>query len=220
MGTKTWDFTEQVIKGRWFSVFAGLILMLGNGSTYIYGTYSKVIKTGFNYSQTQLSILGFAKDLGSNVGIFAGLLAEVAPPWVLFLTGLYGPKDPSNLVLLFAWLPSTLILVLSFSIRLIRIRKHPEELKVFYHFLYAFVILALFILFSTIAQKEVAFSRGGYRNGAAVIIVLLFLPLVIVCREEHLLYKLNKQNEDSSFNDQKPRSSITTEKIKNLRSCF
>lgn len=87
MGTKTWDFTEQVIKGRWFSVFAGLILMLGNGSTYIYGTYSKVIKTGFNYSQTQLSILGFAKDLGSNVGIFAGLLAEVAPPWVLFLTG-------------------------------------------------------------------------------------------------------------------------------------
>ncbi|KAA0051886.1 hypothetical protein IC582_028200 [Cucumis melo] len=306
MGTKAWDYTKQVIQGRWFSVFAGLIMMVGNGSTYIYGTYSKVIKTEFNYSQTQLSILGFAKDLGSNVGIFAGLLAEVAPPWVLFLIGsvqnftgffliwlsithripqpkfwqmflcvclgthssnfantaimvtsvvnfpdrrgiilgllngyvgiggailtqiylgIYGPKDPSNLVLLFAWLPSAVILVLSFSIRPICIHKHPEELKVFYHLLYVSVILAMFILFLTIAQKEVAFTRRGYTNGAAVIVVLLFLPLVIVCREEHVLYKLNKQNEDSSFNisindHQKPHSSITTEKTENSRSYF
>ncbi|KAE8652746.1 hypothetical protein Csa_013958 [Cucumis sativus] len=176
-----------------------------------------------NFANTGImvtSVVNFPDRRGIILGLLKGYVGIGGVTLTQIYLGLYGPKDPSNLVLLFAWLPSTLILVLSFSIRLIRIRKHPEELKVFYHFLYAFVILALFILFSTIAQKEVAFSRGGYRNGAAVIIVLLFLPLVIVCREEHLLYKLNKQNEDSSFNDQKPRSSITTEKIKNLRSCF
>ena len=87
IGSENWRFFKQVLEGRWFSIFAAFLIMIGCGSTYLFGTYSKVLKTKFDYSQTQLSILGFAKDLGSNVGIFAGLLAEVAPPWVLFLTG-------------------------------------------------------------------------------------------------------------------------------------
>ncbi|XP_038895748.1 uncharacterized protein LOC120083912 [Benincasa hispida] len=297
MDSKAWSFTKQVVAGRWFSVFAGLMMMLGNGSTYIYGTYSKVIKTQFDYSQTQVNILGFAKDLGSNVGIFAGLLGEVAPAWVLFLIGsflnftgffmiwlaithripqpkfwqmfclvcfgtnssnfantaimvssvgnfpdrrgiilgllkgfvgiggavytqiylgIYGHDDPANLVLLFAWLPSTVTLLLFTSIRPIRIRKHPEELKVFYHLLYVSIIIALFILFLTLAQKEVVFSRSGYGSGATVIVALLFLPLLIACREEYLLYKLNRDDDASvtlSINEQKQPPPVTTTEI-------
>ncbi|XP_022152843.1 uncharacterized protein LOC111020465 [Momordica charantia] len=76
-----WRFTKQVVEGRWFSVFASFVIMIGAGSPYLFGTYSKVIKTQFDYSQTQVNTLGFSKDLGSNLGVFAGLLAEVAPPW-------------------------------------------------------------------------------------------------------------------------------------------
>lgn len=88
-GSEAWAFIKQVVAGRWFSVFAGLIMMIGNGTTYVFPTYSKVIKTQFDYSQTQINTLGFAKDLGSNIGIIAGLLAEVTPTWVLFIIGAF-----------------------------------------------------------------------------------------------------------------------------------
>uniref|UniRef100_A0A0A0LXQ2 Uncharacterized protein n=1 Tax=Cucumis sativus TaxID=3659 RepID=A0A0A0LXQ2_CUCSA len=40
----------------------------------------------------------------------------------------------------------------------------------------------------------VVFSQSAYASGASVVIALLFLPLLIACREEFLLYKLKKQN--------------------------
>ena len=64
-------------------------MMIGNGTTYVFPTYSKVIKTQFDYNQTQINTLGFAKDLGSNIGIIAGLLAEVTPTWVLIIIGAF-----------------------------------------------------------------------------------------------------------------------------------
>ncbi|XP_023521326.1 protein NUCLEAR FUSION DEFECTIVE 4-like [Cucurbita pepo subsp. pepo] len=279
-GSEAWAFIKQVVAGRWFSVFAGLIMMIGNGTTYVFPTYSKVIKTQFDYSQTQINTLGFAKDLGSNIGIIAGLLAEVTPTWVLFIIGafqnftgffliwlsitariakpkfwqmfilvcfstnssnwantaimvtsvrnfpdrrgiilgllkgyvgiggaiisqlylaIYGHNDPSNLVFLFAWLPSLLILILFPSIRPIRIRKHPDELKVFYQLLYVSILLAIFILFLTIAQKQVVFSQAGYVGGASFVVCLLCVPILIACREELLLYKLNKQTAGPSI---------------------
>ncbi|KAE8652748.1 uncharacterized protein LOC101204150 [Cucumis sativus] len=275
MGSEAWAFIKQVAEGRWFSVWAGMMMMIGNGTTYIFGTYSKVLKSEFDYSQTQVNMLGFAKDLGNNAGIIAGLLSEFVPTWVLFMIGafqnftgyfliwlsmtrrisqpafwqmflcvcfgsnssnysntaimvtslrnfpdrrgiilgllkgyvgiggailtqiclgFYGPEDPSNIVLLFAWFPSVLILLISNSIRPIHIRKHPEELKVFYHLLYVSIVLAIFILFLTMSEKQVVFSQSAYASGASVVIALLFLPLLIACREEFLLYKLKKQN--------------------------
>ncbi|GFQ07840.1 hypothetical protein PHJA_002928000 [Phtheirospermum japonicum] len=61
--------------------------MAGAGATYLFGVYSKEIKSSLGYDQTTLNLLGFFKDLGANVGVFSGLIAEVTPTWFVLLIG-------------------------------------------------------------------------------------------------------------------------------------
>lgn len=61
--------------------------MAGAGATYLFGVYSKEIKASLGYDQTTLNLLGFFKDLGANVGVLSGLLAEVSPTWFVLLVG-------------------------------------------------------------------------------------------------------------------------------------
>ncbi|XP_059462869.1 uncharacterized protein LOC132191788 [Corylus avellana] len=77
----------RVILGRWFMVFASLLIMSVSGSTYIFGLYSNDIKTSLGYDQTTLNLLSFFKDMGGNLGIFSGLINEITPPWVVLLIG-------------------------------------------------------------------------------------------------------------------------------------
>lgn len=86
-GHEILQFTNHVIQGRWFSLFASFLIMGGAGATYLFGTYSKEIKASLGYDQTTLNLLGFFKDLGANVGVFSGLLAEVTPTWFVLLVG-------------------------------------------------------------------------------------------------------------------------------------
>ncbi|KAK9666390.1 hypothetical protein RND81_14G181700 [Saponaria officinalis] len=80
-------FMAQVMTGRWFMVFSTLLVMSAAGATYMFGSYSPVIKEALGYDQSTLNLLSFFKDLGSTVGIPSGLLMEVAPPWVVLATG-------------------------------------------------------------------------------------------------------------------------------------
>jgi hypothetical protein len=75
-------FARQVVLGRWFMVFAAVMILSASGATFIFGMYSKVLKTSLGYDQRTLNTLAFFKDLGYNVGILAGLINEVTPPWV------------------------------------------------------------------------------------------------------------------------------------------
>ncbi|KAK3228345.1 hypothetical protein Dsin_000226 [Dipteronia sinensis] len=77
----------HVITGRWFMVFASLLIMSAAGATYMFALYSGEIKSTLGYDQTTLNLLSFFKDLGSNVGILAGLINEVTPPWVVLVIG-------------------------------------------------------------------------------------------------------------------------------------
>lgn len=81
------SFAAQVIRGRWFSLFATFLIMAGAGATYLFAVYSKDIKSTLGYDQTTLNLLGFFKDLGANVGVLSGLLAEVTPTWFVLLVG-------------------------------------------------------------------------------------------------------------------------------------
>ncbi|KAM1050869.1 hypothetical protein ACFX1Q_032536 [Malus domestica] len=81
------SFVLFAAKSQWFSVFASLMVMSGSGTIYLFGTYSKELKTTFGYDQETLNLLGFFKDLGANIGIFAGLIAEVTPTWFVLLIG-------------------------------------------------------------------------------------------------------------------------------------
>ncbi|KAK1373563.1 Nodulin-like domain-containing protein [Heracleum sosnowskyi] len=86
-GSTAWRFSSQVIRGRWFSLFATFLIMAGAGATYLFGVYSKDIKSTLGYDQTTITLLGFFKDLGANVGVPSGLLAEVTPTWFVLLVG-------------------------------------------------------------------------------------------------------------------------------------
>ncbi|WCJ41581.1 Major facilitator superfamily protein [Euphorbia peplus] len=84
---EVWGFTVHVIKGRWFSLFASFLIMSGAGATYLFGTYSKDIKATLGYDQQTLNLLSFFKDLGANIGVLSGLIAEVTPTWFVLLAG-------------------------------------------------------------------------------------------------------------------------------------
>jgi hypothetical protein len=80
-------FVRQVVLGRWFMVFACLLILSASGATYIFGIYSKVLKLSLGYDQRTLNTLSFFKDLGANVGVLSGLINEVTPPWVVLAMG-------------------------------------------------------------------------------------------------------------------------------------
>lgn len=270
------SFVVQVVQGRWFTVFASFLIMAGAGATYLFGVYSKEIKASLGYDQTTLNLLGFFKDLGANVGVLSGLIAEVTPTWFVLLVGsamnfagyfliwlavtgkipkpkvwqlciyicmgansqnfantgalvtcvknfpesrgvmlgllkgfvglsgavmtqlylaIYG-NDSKSLILLIAWLPAALSVVFVYTIREIKVVRQPNELRVFYHFLYVSILLALFLMAMTIIQRQVKFTHAAYAGTASVVCVLLFLPLFIVIREELILWNIKKRGNE------------------------
>ncbi|CAN8320297.1 unnamed protein product [Cochlearia groenlandica] len=87
MGNERIRFLIHIFNGRWFMVFASFLIMACAGATYLFGTYSKDIKSTLGYDQTTLNLLGFFKDLGANVGVLSGLIAEVTPTWFVLTIG-------------------------------------------------------------------------------------------------------------------------------------
>ncbi|BFG34519.1 hypothetical protein CerSpe_207940 [Prunus speciosa] len=279
-------FAVHVVRGRWFSVFASFLIMAGAGATYLFGVYSKQIKSSLGYDQTTLNLLGFFKDLGANVGVLSGLIGEVTPTWFVLLigsamnfagyfmiwlavtakipkpkvwhmclyicigansqnfantgalvtcvknfpasrgvmlgllkgfTGLSGAiftqiylavygNNSKSMILLIAWLPAALSVVFVYTIRPMKLVRQSNELRVFYHFLYVSIALALFLMAMIIVQKQVTFSQAAYAGSVTVVCVFLFVPLGIAIREELLLWNLKKQPVD-------PPTELTMEKV-------
>ncbi|KAI8524134.1 hypothetical protein RHMOL_Rhmol13G0126400 [Rhododendron molle] len=267
-GHQSFHFAVQVVHGRWFSLFASFLIMAGAGATYLFAVYSKEIKSSLGYDQTTLNLLGFFKDLGANVGVLSGLIAEVTPTWVVLLIGsamnffgyfmiflsvtgkipkpkvwqmcmyicigansqnfantgalvtsvrnfpesrgimlgllkgftglsgaimtqaylaIYG-NDSKSLILLIGWLPAAISVVFVYTIRPMKVVRQPNELRIFYQFLYVSIVLALFLMVMTICQKLVTFPQAGYALSVTVVCALLFVPLFIAIREELVLW--------------------------------
>ncbi|XP_021278120.1 protein NUCLEAR FUSION DEFECTIVE 4 [Herrania umbratica] len=272
-GHELLPFTVQFLRGRWFALFASFLIMAGAGATYLFGTYSKEIKATLGYDQTTLNLLGFFKDLGANVGVLSGLVAEVTPTWFVLLLGaalnfggyfmiwlavtgkiakpkvwqmciyicvgansqnfantgalvtsvknfpesrgamlgllkgftglsgavmtqlylaIYG-NDSKSLILLIGWLPAAISLIFVYTIRTMRPVRHPNELRVLYHFLYASIVLAVFLMALTLAEKLLTFSKAEYAGATTVVCFLLFVPLFISIREELVVWNIKKQ---------------------------
>ncbi|XP_004977870.1 protein NUCLEAR FUSION DEFECTIVE 4 [Setaria italica] len=265
-------FARQVVLGRWFMVFSAVMILSASGATFIFGMYSKVLKTSLGYDQRTLNTLAFFKDLGYNVGILAGLINEVTPPWVglsigaalnLFgylmiylavdgrtarppvwlmciyicvgansqsftntcalvtcvknfpesrgitlgllksFTGLSGAifaqlylaiygDNAKSLVLLIAWLPVTVSILFGHAVR---IMPHPRNSSTstattnsaFYRFLYISIALAGFLLVMIVVQQRINFSHAAYAVSGAAVLLLLFLPLTVVVKQEYMI---------------------------------
>ncbi|XWS66821.1 hypothetical protein CRYUN_Cryun05aG0233800 [Craigia yunnanensis] len=267
------SFGLNLIIGRWFMVFASLLIMSVSGANYIFGLYSNVIKTSLGYDQTTLNLLSFSKDLGGNVGILSGLINEVTPPWVVLLIGavmnffgyfliwlavtgrtaeprvwqmcvyiclgansqafantgalvtsvknfpesrgsvlgllksyvglsgailtqlyraFYGDNSKA-LILLIAWLPFAVSFVFLRTIRIIKIVRQANELRVFYNMFFISLGLAGFLMVLIIIQNRLSFNRIEYVGSAFLVTILLFFPLAVVIREDFKIRKKKKQ---------------------------
>ncbi|BAU01844.1 hypothetical protein VIGAN_11117100 [Vigna angularis var. angularis] len=80
-------FSIQVLTGRWFMMFSSFMLMSVSGASYMFSLFSQDIKLVLGYDQSTLNLLSFFQDLGANIGIHAGLIYEVTPPWFILTIG-------------------------------------------------------------------------------------------------------------------------------------
>jgi hypothetical protein len=283
MATAT-AFAAQVLRGRWFMAYGSFLILSASGATYTFAIYSKDIKSTLGYTQEQLNTVGFFKDVGGNIGIHAGLIAELAPPWLVLAVGaamslggylmlylsvtgrvrpapplwlvclyiavgansqifantgalatcvknfpesrgivvgllkgfiglsgaiftqLYlafygrpgGGGDTRPLILLVGWLPAAVYVAFLSTIRIIRAPRSPDaarrEYRAFCAFLYVSLALAAYLMVAIVLQKRFQFTRAEYAASAAVVFLMLLLPLGIVLREEAALFKSNITN--------------------------
>lgn len=93
----------RFLRGRWFVIAVGIVVMITSAGAYSFGLYSQKLKTVLHIDQQQMNVVANFKDLGVNLGIPAGLLYDFSSPGVVLFVG----SLEASLGYLLAWLSLT-----------------------------------------------------------------------------------------------------------------
>jgi hypothetical protein len=156
-------------------------------------------------------VKNFPESRGVVLGILKGFVGLSGAVYTQLYLAFYG-DDAKSLILLIAWLPAAISVVFVHTIRIMPYprRRGGQETSVdpFFCFLYISIGLACYLLVMIVVQKQFAFSHGAYAIAATALLIVLFLPLCVVIKQE---YKIHRERELDAANEPPPTITVAGE---------
>ncbi|KAJ7299471.1 hypothetical protein O6H91_17G069000 [Diphasiastrum complanatum] len=128
-------------------------------------------------------IKNFPLSRGIVMGLLKGSLGLGGAILTLLYRAIYG-DNPESFILLLAWFPTVICLLLMFIIRIVNVKQLKTDMKKFYVFLVMILSMAAYLMIIIIIQDLSKVSKSVNQILCAIMFVLLITPLCVVVRDE------------------------------------
>eukprot|EP01018_Ginkgo_biloba_P035052 Gb_41719 [translate_table: standard] len=167
----------------WLSV-SGKVAKPAVWQMYFYQCIGGSSMTFINTGVIVTCVKNFPRGRGLVIGLLKGFVGLSGAIMTQIYEAVYGVDEPSSLIFLAATLPTTVTLLLMSIIRPLDSPKEKNEIKNFYVFLSMAMALAGFLMVSILLENLVTLPRRVIQVFAAITILIIFVPLVVVIRSQ------------------------------------